>query len=252
MSNRASMLHPDAWVCLSGQTEYQIDLKQGDCQLDYDLRADKEMSVYVCLRDKVIPLGVGHRVAGRLFLGDVRWLLLRFPKAATVAASVYQVDRTVVDKVDPKPCAMFVPELPSVDLKSMVSRMVGQRLEEAFGENDGPEIPLEELFDDDLADGEEEFGPGYMEVDEATAAAFEERAAAARRSRGDRSAQSAHEGSEQDVVEELVDRDHEPDDRADAASDRLDDERRGTARKRPARQLDEPGRGRRSRPRLER
>jgi len=153
------------FVCHTGSTEYELAVEPGDCQIDYFILADTEVQLYVCLGDKVLPLAVGTNLRGRILVKDARWLLLKAPKkTAIVASQVFQSPRRLIDVNDRKPVAMHVPTAPPVDLRTMVDRILGQKLEERGQyQVEMTNEDLEDLYPEDV---DTEFGPGHVQLEE--------------------------------------------------------------------------------------
>jgi len=158
-------LRPSEFVIQNGATEYQLAVEPGDCQIDYFVLADAEVQLYICCGEAVIPLAVGTSVRGHLLVKDAKWLMLKTQKKSTIiAARVFQAPRRLIDVNDRKPVAMHVPTAPPVDLRTMVDRIVGQRLEER-GQYQ-VEITNEDLEDLYPEDVDTEFGPGHVQLEE--------------------------------------------------------------------------------------
>jgi len=158
-------LKAEEFVCHTGSTEYQLAVEPGDCQIDFYLLSDTEIQLYLSLGDKVLPIAVGTTVRGRLLVKDARWLMVKTgKKSAIIASQVFQNPRRLIDVNDRKPVAMHVPTAPPVDLRTMVDRIVGQRLEER-GQYQ-VEITNEDLEDLYPEDVDTEFGPGHVQLEE--------------------------------------------------------------------------------------
>lgn len=142
-----------------GKKEYVVDLVDGDSQIDFHIRSDTDVAVYVALGDKVIPLGKGTVLKDRLMVKDVKWMMVVPAKqSAQVAIQVFQVPRTLKEVNDGKPVAVFVPEPPPIDLRAQVNRLIAQKLEQQGEYLVDPE-------DIDLpADMDEEFGVGSTQL----------------------------------------------------------------------------------------
>jgi len=178
------ILAADKFEMFSGKKEYAIDLEDGDCQLDYLVLSDCPCAVYVACGDKVLPIAVGVRCQGRVLVRDAKWIMIKPEKvSACVAIQVYHARRRITDHNDGKPVAVYVPQLPPIDLRAQVNRLVAQRLEESDSyliERDDPELP------DDIDD---EFGAGSTQLEEDEEIeeylhAQRERAAAAKAGKG--------------------------------------------------------------------
>jgi len=167
------VLKADRYAVHTGKHEYVVQLEPGDCQIDFDCRADDCIRLYLGLGNKTIPVGRGDHVHGRLFVEDAQWIMIRTDKKTMVAACVTQVTRSIVSRHDPVPCAVIAPEAPVVDLRTMVSRLVGQQLEEVNGPG-AQEVDLSDIIEELPDDMDPEFGVGFMELDEDTALMFED------------------------------------------------------------------------------
>lgn len=147
----------------SGEAEYALELPSGDCQLDYRVFADGDVALYLSAGAKVVPLDVGTRLTGRVMVRDAKWLLVKPAKKSTqVAISVHHAARRLTEYNSGKPVAVFVPEPPKVDLKTMVSRILAERGEAPPDIEFGPE-DLADLMPDDV---DTEFGTGFTQLED--------------------------------------------------------------------------------------
>lgn len=158
------VIRPENVTVFRGDTHYEIDLPDGDCQVEFEFRSDQRMQLYLLAGDKCIPLGSGEYVYGFYKVVNCKALVVKVAqKDAFVAFEVYHWPCVVREKVDRTPVAVSLPEPPKIDITQLMSRIVGEKLKEEFDET---EVEIEELIEDLPPDIDEEFGPGYAELDE--------------------------------------------------------------------------------------
>lgn len=156
------ILDPERYDVRMGEADYAVELGGGDRQVDYSILCDCECAVYIGAgKDKGIPIAVGTNVRGRVLVKEAQWLLVKPAKrTAVVAIQVMACERRIQDPVDGKPLAVFVPELPPINLMDHMRRLVGQKAEE---EDIYIQMDEEDLFPDDI---DAEFGSGSMQFEE--------------------------------------------------------------------------------------
>lgn len=176
MANKRDFYHTQ-YQTRTGQTSYVVDVPDGDCQVELDIRSNKDVCVQ--LHTDIDPkkpglvYATGKAVFGRFNVAGLLAISLNCSKDAIVSYKVQHRLRKMSDPINDEIVSLPVPP-PQIPLQDLVSRIVGERLQEATGEKD-PQVDLEELIEDLPYDVDEEFGIGHMEVDEDFGAKWQER-----------------------------------------------------------------------------
>lgn len=197
MSRHVQVLRASDFDVKTGDKEYVIDLEDGDLQLDYLFYCDRPFQLYIGMGDKVIPLGAGFTMQGRLRIKDARWLMLKTEKTAQLACQVFAQTVAITERLDYTPLVVSIAPPPSVDMRAMVSRLVGQALEETHGRGK-QEVEIDELVGDLPDDVDPEFGPGFMDLDEERTESYIHAVRERQRAPQKRDAKRADGGSEEE------------------------------------------------------
>lgn len=160
---RRKVIIPENITVHTGKTEYTVDLPDGDCQIRYEIKSDKSVSMFLVAGKKLIPFSNGDHITGTTNVARCNGILIKAPKTAQVAFEIYHEQRTALDPINQKPVEVPIPEPVSVPLAELVGRVVADKLAEA---GHGDRIDIEELIEDYPDDIDEEFGNGYMEMDD--------------------------------------------------------------------------------------
>lgn len=154
-------IDPSKITVLHGKEQYNVDLPDGDCQVDYSVCADGVVAAYVAAGSEVIPVAVGHLLRGRIRVRACCGFVVRADKSTVVGLEVYHSPITIDEKLDLTPVAIAEPNQ-SIPLHMLIARGVREELSRRGG--DDVEVDLEEL--DYPEDVDEDFGFGHMEPDE--------------------------------------------------------------------------------------
>lgn len=161
---RRLIISKDQFDVKTGETYYEVPLPTGDCQVDYTILADGEVSLYAGFQGKVVPIDHGVKLNGVLFIKDAEMLAIRTArKSIAVAIQVYHAERRLTDVNDGKPLAVHVPTPPTMNLQEMMMRMVGQKPEHQLADMELSPEEIQEQYPDDV---DTEFGPGYVQLEE--------------------------------------------------------------------------------------
>lgn len=160
--------YPSQYVTGHGKTDYFVDVPNGDCQVQIDVRSSKPHTVYLHTSDDVAVAPVcyaqGTHTYATFNVAGLTHIRIAANKDAVVSYRVQHRLRKMADPINDEIVSLPVPP-PQIPLATLVSRAVGERLSELTGETN-PQIDLEELIDDLPDDVDPEFGPGAMEMDE--------------------------------------------------------------------------------------
>lgn len=160
--------YPSQFTTVVGQTDHLVDVPDGDCQVQLDVRSSKNHCVYLHTSvDPKVPgvvYGTGLHTLSCFNVKGLAFIRITTAKDCVVSYRVQHRLRTMADPINDEIVSLPVPP-PKIPLAQLVSRAVGEKLQELTGQKD-PQIDLEELIDDLPDDVDPEFGPGHMEMDE--------------------------------------------------------------------------------------
>ena len=149
---------------LSDKPQHEIDLPDGDVQMEYDIRSTGNVEMFLVAGEKLIPFDKGHKLRGIEKVRDVNGLVLRpEKKTQLIGVEIYLDTVTLGETGDDRPVEIAEPAPLTMSIHEMVGRVVGEAMSEATGVD---KIDIGELVDDLPDDVDPEFGPGYMEMDE--------------------------------------------------------------------------------------
>lgn len=176
---RSRDIYTTQYQTFTGKERYVVDVPDGDCQVEIDLRSSRPATVYLHTRPDGpgMVYATGHEVFGRFNVAGLLALSIETSKGSVVSYKVQHRLRKMADPLNDEIVSLPVPP-PQIPLADLVSRAVGERLQELTGEKD-PQVDLEELIDDLPSDVDEEFGRGAMEIDEDFGESWQKRAAKA-------------------------------------------------------------------------
>lgn len=168
---KPKVIHPELFSVVSGQSEYVIDVPDGDCQLDYWIMSDGWCTLYLSSDAHVMPLECGYSISGRCLVRGAKALIVKAAPTAAVAIRVFHSEATVADPIDDKPIAVAIPEPQQIPLSELIGRVVADRVRAEVAaltgkEPEDLEVDVDDLLEDLPPDIDEEFGPGHMEMDD--------------------------------------------------------------------------------------
>lgn len=167
---RPDIVDPGIITVLTGETQHLIDLPDGDCQVDYDIRADGECKLYWIVADDgvLIPEALGAFLKGRRRVRHLKGMAVRCSKSTRVGITVYHQQVQIVDPLNDEPVEIITPEMPPMSLAQMVGGLVAQELASRGVDDDqlDPEDIIEDMIESMPDDIDPEFGPGNMELDD--------------------------------------------------------------------------------------
>lgn len=165
-TTRKDVVTLTSYQVLAGEEEYTIELPDGDCQVDYEVRATCPVTLYLEGFEVSIPWEVGTLLKNRIVVRGLDSLRIRPVDAETeIAVRVYHQPVVLEDPVDDKPCEVSVQVPVQLSLSDLINQTVHAKLAELRGDEGDEDDEADEIIDNLPDDMDPEFGPGRMDYE---------------------------------------------------------------------------------------